>query len=85
MTDDVLEVNGDEFDFSSVEEGVTLPVAAINSDWFAGPVTRQSGQIHVAILLPLGPDAPTNQRFPGKLQQDRNGLIDLSKVERVYK
>lgn len=82
VTGDVLEINGVQFDFSSVEEGHVLPPSAVQSPWVAGPVTRKKGRIHAEILVPLGPDARTNERFPGELHQDHNGLVDLTRVER---
>ena len=84
VTNDVLSLNGKEFDFSTVEEGDTLPATAIQSDWFAGPITRKKGMLEITLLLPLGPDAPTNQRFPATLHQSINGLVDLTKVERSF-
>ena len=83
MAGDVLEINGQDFDFSSVEEGDTLPTTAIKSEWIAGPVTRKNGELSINLLLPIGPNATGNFRFPAVLKKDINGPVDLEKIRRV--
>jgi len=61
---DVLTVNGEAFDFGPLPEGGTLPAAAIASAWFAGPVTRIGGVLHLTLILPHGHNAPEATRFP---------------------
>lgn len=84
ITNEVLHLNGQDFDFSNVKEGDLLPATAIQSDWFVGPVTRKDGEIVIELLFPLGPDATTNQRFPATLRQTTSGNVDLTKVERRF-
>lgn len=50
---DVLTINGEEFDFSPVSEGATLPWEALNSDYFRGSVERIDGKLHIRLILPI--------------------------------
>ncbi|HDN9016723.1 TPA: hypothetical protein P2I01_003627 [Aeromonas salmonicida] len=61
---DVITINGDVADFSSLPEGAVIPRHAIDSMWIAGDVSRVDGVIHLSLLLPHGPDAPWATRFP---------------------
>jgi hypothetical protein len=61
---DVLTVNGAAFDFSPLEEGDVLPREAIDSEWFAGDVTREGGEICVKLLKPHGPNPTEEEAFP---------------------
>ncbi len=54
-TGDILNINGEVFDFSALPDGATLPVDAIASDWFAAPVERTGGILCVTLRLPHGP------------------------------
>ena len=74
---DALILNGELFDFSPLPEGATLPVEAIPSDWFAGPVQRDGGQLQVMLVLPHGPNAPQNTRFPAPIDNPPAGGIAL--------
>ena len=40
---DVLTVNGEDFDFSGVPDGATLPRGAVACDWLASDVERTGG------------------------------------------
>ncbi|MGX0977007.1 hypothetical protein ACSSVY_002731 [Roseovarius sp. MBR-51] len=55
---DTLTINGEAFDFSPLPEGATLPREAMASEWFAGPVERQDGVLHLSLILPHGPNPP---------------------------
>ncbi|MDM5117190.1 hypothetical protein [Aeromonas hydrophila] len=61
---DVITLNGEVADFSSLPEGAVIPRHAIDSMWIAGDVSRVNGEIHLTILLPHGADAPEETRFP---------------------
>lgn len=56
-------VDGEEFDFSRIQEGDILPREAINSTWFGypGDVTRTNGEIVLTIMSPFGPDYDYDQ------------------------
>lgn len=74
---DVLYINGEIFDFSPLEEGATLPRAAIKSDWFPGEAHRVNGKLHVSIRLPHGPNAPSSTRFPVPIEVLDDGTVEL--------
>jgi hypothetical protein len=72
---DTLVLNDERFDFSALEEGATLPRAAIASPWIAGAVTRQDGVLHIPLILPHGPDAPHETRFAGPVTVTADGPL----------
>lgn len=74
---DCLTVNGEAFDFTALPEGATLPREAIASDWFADDVTRQDGELHLSILLPIRADAGPAARHPDPVTPDGDGRIRL--------
>ena len=61
---DTIILNGQQFDFSQLEVGATLPQSAVDSPFFAGPVVRDELSIRLHIVLPHGPDAPHFVLFP---------------------
>ena len=74
---DVLTVNGQAFDFSALPEGASLSCADIESVWFAGPVERRQGDLHIRLFLPHGPSAPEDTRFPAALACDTDGPVPV--------
>lgn len=74
---DTLIVNGIEYDFSSVPEGATLPAAAIDSDFFSGPVERIGGVLHVTLTLPHGPNPSQSVAFPEPITVVADGKVEL--------
>ena len=74
---DALVVNGEVFDFAPLPEGASLPASAVASPWFAGPVTRIGGVLHLALILPHGVSAPEATRFPAPLVVRKDGPIAL--------
>lgn len=71
----VLTVNGEEFDFSPLTEGATLPQTAINSFWFAGDVEMADGEITLTLLLPNPANYSQEQAFPVDLVDVPDGLV----------
>lgn len=58
-------INGETFDFSPLEKGQILPVRAIKSEYFLGPVVRHDDdQLEVTLRLPHPSNASENMRFP---------------------
>lgn len=78
---DIIIVNGAELDFRPLPEGAVLPQEAISSEWFAGPVERINGMLHVVIKLPHGQNAPEDARFPASVFLDRDGPVSLPAYE----
>ncbi|WP_188636952.1 hypothetical protein [Halopseudomonas pertucinogena] len=75
--EDVVNINGEVFDFSSLPEGATLPREAIGSGWFSGPVERINGELHMTLRLPHGPNPPKHVAFPEPLIVTEDGPVTL--------
>lgn len=74
---DVLVVNGDQFDFSPIGDGDTLPAAAIQSEWFCGDVERIDGELIVRMWLPNPENYTKEQAFPEPLTDVPDGIVAL--------
>lgn len=74
---DSLTLSGETLDFASLAEGQTLPRAAINNPWVAGPVERKAGALHIALLLPHGSVAPPTTRFADPVVLTTDGPVTL--------
>lgn len=71
----ILTVNGEIFDLSRMGDGDTLPFGAIQSDWFVGEVTKESGELTLALLLPNPWNYSPEQAFPVDLVNVPDGLV----------
>ncbi len=49
---ELLILNGVSFDLSGIGEGQILPITALDSTFFSGPITRAGGVIQVSVVLP---------------------------------
>lgn len=74
---EVLTVNGVELDLSVIPEGATLPRAAVACDLLASDIERVGGQLQFTLLLPHGPDAPEETRFPAPIVITADGPVTL--------
>ncbi|MHA6127156.1 hypothetical protein ACX3YD_13340 [Pseudomonas fluorescens group sp. PF-1] len=73
---EVLNINGEDFDFSPMASGDTLPVSAITSTWFRGDVEKlEDGSLVITLALPNGPNASPEQRFPVDLVSVPDGPV----------
>lgn len=72
-----LTIEGQEFDFGFLNDGDTLPRSAINSEYFAGDVSRTDDTITLTLRLPHGPDATESVRFPQPILVEQDGPITL--------
>lgn len=72
---DSLIINGEEFDFSPLEEGQIIPKDAINSEWIADEVTRIEGHINVTIISPLKRGYTEESAYPAPLLDAKDGVI----------
>lgn len=65
VSGDVLTINGKEFDFSPMGEGMQLPGDAANSFWIVNEaITRIDGVVTVTVKLPVHWDTPESVRSP---------------------
>lgn len=74
---DILIINSISYDFSLLSDGATLPSEAIDCEWIVSDVERISGQIELTLLLPHGPDAAEETRFPQPIINPPDGEITL--------
>ncbi|KPP86570.1 MAG: hypothetical protein HLUCCO07_07300 [Rhodobacteraceae bacterium HLUCCO07] len=74
---DILTINGEAFDFSGIPEGATLPREAVDCDWLASDVVRIDGDLHLALILPHGANAPRETLFPDPVTITEDGPVDL--------
>lgn len=59
-----LTINGEVFDFTCMDDGDTLPRAAIKSEWFVGDVDKADGELTLTLLLPNPWNCSPEQAFP---------------------
>lgn len=78
-TGDTLTVNGEDFDFSPIGNGDTLPMKAINSTWFDKDVERVDGELVISIILPNPWNYSPEQAFPEPIVVNTDGFIELPK------
>ena len=71
----VLILNGEEFDFSPMLEGSTLPVQAINSDWFVGDASCSDGAISIHLRYPIPFNFSPEQATPQDLLSVPDGDV----------
>jgi hypothetical protein len=74
---DVLTINGEEFDFTAIPDGATLPASAVKSEFIAGDVTRTGGTLTVPLILPHGPNPSEAVAFPADIKANADGKITL--------
>lgn len=75
---DVLTVAGDVLDFSQLAEGGSLPPDAVDCPWVVEAyITRKGGAVVVTLLLPIGPNAPEESRFPSPINMTFDGPVEL--------
>lgn len=76
-TGDILTINGEPFDFSALLDGGELPADAISSDFIAGPVRREDGEINITLILPHGANPPQHVAFPEPVIVTEDGPIGV--------
>lgn len=64
VSGDSITLNGETFDFAALQNGDSLPSTAVSSEWIYGDIWREGGEIHIGLILPHGPGAPQETRFP---------------------
>jgi hypothetical protein len=74
---DVLTINGEDFDFSTLPDGATIPAREVPCEWIAGTVDRLDGEICLTIQIPLGPNPSYANAFPAPIIDPPDGPIAL--------
>ncbi|WP_407976915.1 hypothetical protein ACJKIH_15010 [Brucella pseudogrignonensis] len=77
-----LTVSGDTLDLSTVPDGATVPMEAIENPFIAGAIERIDGELHVSLLLPCSTpfgvfDETGKMRAPYELSVHNDGEIEL--------
>jgi hypothetical protein len=71
----ILMVNGEDFDFTRMVDGDTLPQTAMSGVWFAGDVDQAAGELALTLLLPLPINYSQEQAFPVDLIDVPDGPV----------
>lgn len=78
---DVLTINGEQYDFSSVPEGATIEAGAIPCQWIVSDVDRVEGSIVLTLLMPFQGLPPRHVAFPAPIIDPPDGEIVLPTSE----
>jgi len=76
-TGDILSINGTNYDFTQLPEGATLPADAVDCPYVIGDINRTNGELELTLLLPIGPNAPYESRFPEPITAVEDGPVTL--------
>jgi hypothetical protein len=74
---DVLTINDEPFDFSSLPDGATIPEGEVPCEWIVGPVDRVDGELHLSLILPHGPNPSAAVAFPEPITVTDDGPVTL--------
>lgn len=71
-----LIINDEEFDFSFMEKGSSLPRSAVDSPYLVSDVfCDESGTINLTLKVPLGPSPTDAEAFPPVLKGKKYGTV----------
>lgn len=76
-SDDRLSINGDIFNFGTMNDGDIVPAGAVPCDWITGPVEKVNGEVRLTIVLPHGPKPPAYVAFPQPITVTADGPIAI--------
>jgi hypothetical protein len=82
---DILTIDGDGFDFTSLPDGSSLPPGLVPSRWIDPnrPVERVNGKLRITLILPHNRAPEPFQSFPAAIENAADGPIDLPQNTRV--
>lgn len=69
--------NGIAFDFSVIPDGATLPASAVDCEYITGDIERIDGVLHLALVLPHGPNPLHAVAFPADIINPPDGVLEL--------
>lgn len=72
---DIITINGESFDFSSLPDGATIP--DVPCEFITGPVDRIDGEIHLTLILPHGRNPSQAVAFPEPITAAEDGPIAI--------
>lgn len=70
---DKIEINGDIFDFSSLNEGDFIPSGIVPCEWIVGEIRKVENKINLTIILPHGPTPNQALAFPQPINFNKKG------------
>lgn len=70
-----LTLNGEQFDFTQMGAGDTLPRSAITSEWIVSDIDNIDGELALTLLLPLPANFSPEQAFPVDLLNVPDGSV----------
>lgn len=75
---EVLTINDEEFDFSVIPNGASLPSSAVSCEWVTGDLSRDSGGVlTITLILPHGANPSDAVAFPADLEDPADGVLEL--------
>lgn len=74
---DKLTVNGEEFDFTRLPDGASLPYGSVLCPAVIQTVDRENGELSMSILMPHKAYATESSRFPSPLTNIPDGRVIL--------
>lgn len=74
---DILTINGETFDFSSLPDGATIPAGEVPCEWIVGPVERIVGELQLTLILPHGAAPEQWQAFPDAIVDPADGPLQV--------
>ncbi len=74
---DRLRINGELFNFNTLNDGDVISAGSIPCEWIIGDVTRVDGEVHVTLILPHGPNPTHAQAFPSPITVTEDGPINV--------
>lgn len=81
---DRLRINGELFNFSTMEDGDVIPAGTIPCDWITGPVEKIDGEVRLTLILPHGPNPSQAVAFPQPVTVTEDGPIALPGEEPAH-
>lgn len=74
---DRLRINGELFNFNTLNDGDVIPAGAVPCEWIVGPVERINGEVRLTLILPHGPSPSHAVAFPDPITVTNDGPIEV--------
>ncbi len=72
---DRLRINGELFNFNTLNDGDVIPAGAVPCEWIVGPVEKVNGEVRLTLILPHGPNPSQAVTFPEPISVTADGPI----------
>lgn len=74
---DVITINGDKLDLSSMQDGDVIEDGATDCLFVQGAIRKVAGMVQIALLFPCRPGAGKDARFPVPILVSADGPVAL--------